>query len=386
MKRKILLMLVCFAVTMQGCQSAEPPPSTQVSATAMPIPSETPTTLATEEPTTSPEFSPILLKSGYGFLAPWADLYFTDPYSPYAADENGGVDGILSAKIISAQENVDIAVNSLSLIILNNALIRAKERGVRVRVVIESDYLAANLSNLQSLIDAGIPIVGDQEKGIMDNNFIVIDNKEVWTGSIILTRKGVYHGYNNLLHIDSQQLAENYTREFDEMFVNSAFGPNVVPDTPKPIVTVEGTQIEVFFLPDDLFAARLTELLNNAQSSIIFTAASFSSEEFGNLIRKRAGENIIVSGVINNFALDPTRTSQYELFRNAGLDVRLGNPDIVLYENVLIIDSKIVIVGTYDFSKWAELTNDGNVLIIHNEAIAKKYLDEFEHIQSTSQK
>lgn len=386
MKQKILRTLICFAVILQGCQSSEPPPGTPVGVNASPIPGEPPVALATEQSTTSLEFAPLLVKSGYGFLSPWMDLYFTDPASPYAADESGGVDGILSAKIIAANETVDVAINSLSLLILSNALIRSKDRGVKVRVIIESDYLDANRSNLQSLIDAGIPIIGDQEKGSMDNNFIVIDNKEVWTGSIIFTRKGIYHGYNNLLNIRSQELAENYNREFDEMFINSAFGPNVVPDTPNPIVTMEGTQIEVFFLPDDLFAARLTELLNNAQSSIVFTAVSFSSEEFGDLIRKRAGEGIRVLGVIDNFVPDPTRTSQYELFRAAGLDVRLGKPDIVLFENVLIIDSKTVIVGTYDFSKRAELINDGNVLIIHNEAVASKFMDEFQHIQSTAQK
>jgi len=200
------------------------------------------------------------------------------------------------------------------------------------------------------------------------------------------TATGVYHGYDYLINIESEELAQNYLREFEEMFITSQFGPNVVPDTPHPTLDVKGTQIESLFLPDDLFAARLTELFNNAKESIVFSSFTFTSEDFGDLLRKRASEGVKVTGVIDDFELDLAQVSQYELFKTAGLDVHLGSPDIVLFSNFIVIDDEIVVLGTYDFSRKAELTSDGNILIIHNADVAAKFLAEFQKIQSTAQK
>jgi phosphatidylserine/phosphatidylglycerophosphate/cardiolipin synthase-like enzyme len=48
----------------------------------------------------------------------------------------------------------------------------------------------------------------------------------------------------------------------------------------------------------------------------------------------------------------------------------------------MIIDGQIVVVGSYDFTNRAENDNDENVLIIHSEAVAQKFLEEFQRVQS----
>jgi phosphatidylserine/phosphatidylglycerophosphate/cardiolipin synthase-like enzyme len=52
---------------------------------------------------------------------------------------------------------------------------------------------------------------------------------------------------------------------------------------------------------------------------------------------------------------------------------------------IMIIDGKIVIVGSYDFTNRAENENDENVLIIYNEEIAQKFMEEFQRVQSRAQ-
>ncbi len=51
---------------------------------------------------------------------------------------------------------------------------------------------------------------------------------------------------NNLIHIRSAQLEQDFLVEFDEMFVDRQFGSNSPANTSHPLVTVDGTQIEVF--------------------------------------------------------------------------------------------------------------------------------------------
>ena len=67
-------------------------------------------------------------------------------------------------------------------------MVRAKERGVVVRMVTDTDTLnntkdAAIQAAFAKLKAARIPIVDDQRGPIMHNRFTVIDNAVVETGS-----------------------------------------------------------------------------------------------------------------------------------------------------------------------------------------------------------
>ena len=52
------------------------------------------------------------------------------------------------------------------------------------------------------------------------------------------TYSGAYEDNNQLIHIRSVEMAENYTKEFEEMFVDDMFGDRVVPETPNPEVSI----------------------------------------------------------------------------------------------------------------------------------------------------
>src|SRR5689334_9083371 len=77
----------------------------------------------------------IELPAGYGVSGPWFELYFTNPKSPLAPQLTGGPDGPLAAAIDAARLSVDLAIYSLSLNSIRDALLRAHDRGVRVRLV-----------------------------------------------------------------------------------------------------------------------------------------------------------------------------------------------------------------------------------------------------------
>ncbi len=72
--------------------------------------------------------------------------------------------------------------------------------------------------------------------------------------------------------------------------------------------------------------------------------------------------------------------SEYDLFRAAGLDVRLDGNQGLLHHKVMIIDGQIVVTGSYNFSASAENTNDENVIVIYSPDIAAQYLREFQRV------
>ena len=318
------------------------------------------------------------LPAGYGAHASWIDIYFTDPESPLASQETGGPDGPLAASIDAARLTVDVAIYSLNLRSIRDALIRAHERGVQVRVVMESDNMDGSAP--QALIEAGIPVVGDRREGLMHDKFVVIDRSELWMGSMNFTYSGTYEDNNNLIHFRSKKMAENYTKEFEEMFIDDKFGDHIAPETPNPVVTIDGTPIAVYFSPDDGIALQLNELLNLADKSIHFLAFSFTTDEFGETIRQKAQNGLTVAGVMEEEQVKSNVGTEYDLFQQAGLDVLIDGNEGQMHHKVIIIDEQIVITGSYNFSRSAETRNDENLVVIDNEQIAGYFMQEFQRV------
>ncbi len=311
------------------------------------------------------------------------DLYFSDPDDPDSGRYRGGPDEALAQAIRGAEFSVDAAVYHLNLWSIRDALLAAHDAGVQVRVIAESDNL--DEIEIQELEQAGIDVLGDRRESLMHNKFVVIDGLDVWTGSMNFTVNGAYRNDNNLIHISSSKLAENYTVEFEEMFVGDMFGDNTIPQTPNPRLTIDGVPIETYFSPDDGIVEHIIAALQNAKESIYFLAFSFTSDPIAEALLGRATAGITVAGVFEESQYYSNTGTEYDNLLTAGLGVRLDGNQNNMHHKVFIIDGQTVITGSYNFSRSAEERNDENTLIIHDPNIAAKYLAEFDRIFEKAQ-
>ena len=314
----------------------------------------------------------------------WYTVYYTDPSSPTASSYRGGPDESLASAIEQARISVDVAIYDLNLWSVRDALISAHRRGVDVRLVTESDNM--DEQEVQELKEAGIEVLGDRQEGLMHDKFVIIDRSEVWTGSMNFTTGGGYLDNNNLIRLQSSKLAEDYTHEFEQMFIDDHFGANKKPGTPNPTMTVNGSLIEVYFSPEDGTLDRILTAVNAAQESISFMAYSFTSDELAEALIERAKSGVSVLGVFDEDQYHSNAGTEFDTLKNAGIDVRLdGNPRL-MHNKVIIIDHQVVITGSYNFSNNAEHNNDENTLIIHNQNIATQFLAEFQQIYDMAQR
>lgn len=350
-----------------------------VTSTEMP-----PLTIPPETDTPAPPFiEEIPVHVGYGYQGSFFEIYFTDPANPASRQESGGIEQAIIASIDAARLSVDVAIYSLSLRELGNALLRARDRGVAVRVVMESDNRERSVP--QALIEGGLPILGDRREGLMHDKFVIIDRSEVWTGSMNFTVNGAYDDNNNLVHIRSVKVAENYLTEFEEMYSDDLFGPDSIASTPNPSVTVDGLQVETYFSPDDDVASRLLELLLGAQESIYFMAFSFTSDSLAQAIRDQAAAGVTVAGVMEDSQVESNQGTEFDLFVQSELDVRRDGNSGQMHHKVIIIDRSIVVIGSYNFTGSAEDRNDENLVILFSPEIARLFLEEFERVFDAAQ-
>ncbi len=308
----------------------------------------------------------------------WFTVFFTDPTAPGAASYRGGPDEDLAAAIDNARLSVDAAVYDLNLWSIRDALIAAHRRGVSVRLVTESDNM--DEQEVQEVKQAGIEVLGDRHESLMHDKFVVIDRSQVWTGSMNFTIGGGYLDNNNLIRLQSSKLAQAYTHEFEQMFVDDLFSVEKTPAANNPNITVNGSRIEVYFSPEDGTLEYILNAVNAADESIDFLAYSFTSDELAAALIERAKSGVIVRGVFDKDQYHSNSGTEFDTLTNAGLDVWLdGNPRL-MHHKVIIIDGQVVITGSYNFSNNAEQYNDENTLIIHNQDIAEQYLSEFQQV------
>lgn len=347
-----LLYLLCLAALMAGCDPT-------------PRPTLQPTAAATQTASDA------------------VTVYFTDPRAPQAGARRGGPDEALAAAIDAAQVSVDMAMFNLSLTSIRDALLEAHRRGVVVRLVVDSETY--NDSVPTRLRDAGIAVIGDQREELMHNKFTILDGQEVWTGSLNLSTGGTYSDYNNLVRIRSTRLAQDYTAEFEEMFLDRLFGSNSPVNTPYPRITLDGRALEVYFLPEDDPEARLLDLVAGAQESVDFLAFSFTLDRLAGELIDRAQDGVSVRGVMDAEQAESNKGGEYERLTGAGLDVRLDPFDGLLHHKVIIIDGQTVVFGSTNFTTSGLFKNDENLIILTDAAAAQLFESEFERIYSQSQ-
>jgi phosphatidylserine/phosphatidylglycerophosphate/cardiolipin synthase-like enzyme len=304
-------------------------------------------------------------------------VFFSSPEDPASSTLRGGPDVALAEAIKGAQYSVDMAIYKLDLWSLRDVLLDAHRRGVEVRVVVESSF--ADEPEIEALKSSGIKVVDDQRDSLMHHKFTVIDRFEVWTGSMNYSINGAYRHDNNLLRIRSAEVGTNYTREFEEMFLEDRFGGLSRSDTPYPECLLEGDLVEVYFSPDDGVRARLIDRIDDAQTSIDMLAFALTSDPLAEALLQAMKRGAYVRIVVEKDQAGNTG-SEVDSLLEGGVDLRLDSNPNSMHHKVILIDGDMVVTGSYNFSRSAEDFNDENVIIVHNAELTADYLVEFNRI------
>ena len=301
-------------------------------------------------------------------------VFFTQPNATNAKTLTGGPETGLIAAIDKARTIIDIAIYELSLKNITQSLIRAHKRDVTIRILTDSDHL--NWTEFKALIKAGITVKGDDRSALMHNKFTIIDNKQVWTGSMNYTYNGAYHHNENLLRLDSTAAALNYSEEFSQLWAGIHRQENAA----DSVFSISNTTVKVHFSPDDHFRDNyLLPLLTSAKHSVHFMAFAFTSSDIANKLASLKQQGIEIKGVFDKNQSGQSY-SQYDDLAKQNIDVLLDGNSYKLHHKVMIIDRRYVVTGSYNFTQSAETRNDENSVIIDSTNLAASYEKEFSRV------
>jgi phosphatidylserine/phosphatidylglycerophosphate/cardiolipin synthase-like enzyme len=326
-------------------------------------------------------------------------VYFNFPVDTTVAISDNAAQGNVDFKqklmerINQATYSIDLAVYSFfGMPEVADAIIAAKNRGVKVRVVYEN---RTTQNSMQSLINAGIPYIKRTSglAGIMHNKFFVFDGRDaintndwVWTGSWNVTSAELTWK-NNVVEINDPAIASAYQIEFEEMWgsstdvpnpANAKFGAQKTDNTPHTF-NIGGRDVRLYFSPSDGSTQKIVSAINSANDDIYFAMYAYTRSDLASAMNNRFNSGVTdIRGVIDQVG---TSGSQYnylatfaEMFSATGNTQhhKYGIVDASLWES-----NPTTITGSQNWSNAGEEDNDENTLIIQDGYIANQYMQEF---------
>jgi phosphatidylserine/phosphatidylglycerophosphate/cardiolipin synthase-like enzyme len=310
-----------------------------------------------------------------------------------AANGNANFEQKLINRINRANYSIDLALYSFfGMKDVADALVVAKNRGVKVRVVYENRDIQ---DSMQELLDNGIQMSQRPSNldGIMHDKFFIFDARDsiqtndwLWTGSWNVTSTEL--GWkNNVVEINDPTITKAYEIEFEEMWgsdtnipnpSNAKFGTEKSDNTPHSF-SIGNRPVYLYFSPSDGTTSKIINAINSANHDIFFAQYTFTRDDISQAIYNMYNSGVKdVRGVIDQV---DDYGSEYN-YLSTFADVR-ENSGATLHSKYAIIDAEIpnsdpiVITGSHNWTTAAETVNDENTLIIHDPLIANQYLQDF---------
>ncbi|MCC3493775.1 MAG: DUF655 domain-containing protein [Microcoleus sp. PH2017_25_DOB_D_A] len=392
---------------------------------------------------------------------------YTEPYRPQTRPGDD-LEKLIAEAVASAESTVDIAVQEFRLPGIARRLADRARAGIKVRLIVEhlynrpwSDYTAQELAKLPErerdryseflqladtnkdgklsaeeikqndalviIQDAGIPVIddtadGSKGSGLMHHKFAVIDGKTVIVTSANFTTSDIHGDFktaasrgnaNNLLKIDSPQLAQIFTQEFNIMWGD---GPGGKPDSKfgikKPFrqvqkVRIGNATVAVQFSPtsatlpwEQSVNSLINRTLAKAKKSVNLALFVFSAQRLSNTLELESRRGVAVRALIDsNFIYRPYSEGLDMMGATfmqdcGGLEAdnrpwkkpltTVGVPLLPmgdrLHHKFGVIDGNTVLTGSHNWSEAANHGNDETLLAIDSPTVGAHFEREFDRL------
>lgn len=138
-------------------------------------------------------------------------------FDTYFSPKGGAADYIVGF-IDKTKKTLDIAVYSITHDKISEAIIRAKNRGVKIRILIDALQAKGSGSDDEIFEAAGIDIRRDTQSGLMHHKFVISDGLALGLGSFNWTINADTRNMENWNVCRIKYVIKTYQDEFEKIW------------------------------------------------------------------------------------------------------------------------------------------------------------------------
>ncbi len=348
-------------------------------------------------------------------------IFFVDPVNKQRIATGNESESIKALKnlIDNSTQSIDFAIYGISNQEIFDALKSAKQRGVKVRGVVDfnnnqenpysltyklieefpntkTDYKKVEDFKIKSsdyvqqvkyyfnkkVVNASFVNKGikDYNDKIMHNKYFIVDNKYVWTGSMNVSNSCSTYNANSSILINSPELARLYKEDFELMYLNSKFHKDKDYRPTPQTVSLKNSKVTAFLLPEDNTAyEQISEYINKAEKYIYVPMFFFTHTKYPQDLINAYNRGVDVRVIIDATSVR-TGYSKHQIMRMAGIPVKVENWGGKMHMKSLIIDDKYLLIGSMNFTAGAHYQNDENCLLIEDSNTTIQARKNFEYM------
>jgi len=326
-----------------------------------------------------PSFSPALLKAKAGDFSGFPDYAF-------AYLNNLTVDAINAS-----QKSVDIAMYSIFLNEMPEAILKAKDRGIKVRLIIDQFHVYPQISaQIKQLVDAGIEIRtlrGTRDYGVMHNKIGIFDNKMVTTGSYNWTFSATFYNQENMLLTQHPIYTEGYIAYWNWMWEHSNtleqgeqsavpvgyFG--APPEDEKPVMKLNGLKVPSYiFSPGGQSEDRLAEIIGAAKETLDVVTFTFSSKILADAVIDAKNRGVKVRFMTDS-GIGKSSWAAKLIFED-GVEIKWRKGRTTkgaMHNKYVIFDGKLLQTGSFNWTINANVNSFENMIFVNGVAAIEAY-------------
>ncbi|MBI5883882.1 MAG: hypothetical protein HZB91_12355 [Elusimicrobia bacterium] len=300
--------------------------------------------------------------------------------------------------IDASKTSVEAALFGFSLIEVGEALVRAKARGVAVRVVFNQNHVfpeRTRTKEVQYLIDQGIDlrtVRGTRSYGVQHAKIGIFDGKLLKMGSFNWTYAATNYNYENALfttdpgHVAGFSAFWKYMWDLARPFSAGPIGELPPGSLPAPAPCASAVAFNGTTLPACAFSplggteAVLLKAIAASKSSIDVAAYSFYSQPLADALVAARDRGVKVRVLMDKENGKKTQITRF-LVGN-GMDTRWmsGRGKGAMHHKYAVFDGRLVETGSHNWTNNAEQNDFEDVLLTTNSAAVKSYSRKFSEL------
>jgi phosphatidylserine/phosphatidylglycerophosphate/cardiolipin synthase-like enzyme len=277
----------------------------------------------------------------------------------------------------STNENLYIYAYSFNHPEIIEKLKILKQKGVKVFLVLDKD------KNYPLLDSYSIPKQLWKGSGLHHVKIIISDHKKIFMGTGNFSEFGLTNDWNGYIVIN----------------INKNFADKFILNLEEKISTIDlsTNDLKLLFSPEKgiLIQDVILNEMSKAKESIKILTFDHYDEIFSHVLKKASLGGVEVK-IIYNDPVDPEGLYlNTEFFGLNSKILRDGNFDTIekfkgfpegglLHHKTIIIDNKVLLTGSYNFSTNARNNNREIHIKTTNPILVKSFLDEFDRIEKSS--
>ena len=138
-------------------------------------------------------------------------------------------------------------------------------------------------------------------------------------------------------------------------------------------------ELNVFFSPGEDCVNHIVELIKSSVNQLDVCVFTISDDRITKALIDANNDGVTVRIITDRDKISDEGSDVKELFYN-GIGVKADEDRNHMHHKFLIVDQKMVLTGSYNWTRSAANYNQENIISIEDEYVASKFLNEFNRL------